>query len=59
MPGEKSMFLAEVMWLSSGREHDSFSLQCLHKRLKNIVRKMVVMLVQKSSLATIGILGGG
>lgn len=52
------MFLAEGMWLSRGGEHDSFSLQCLHERLKTIVRKMVVTLVQKSSLATIGILGG-
>lgn len=51
------VFLAEGMLLSRGREHDSFPLQCLHKRFKTIVRKMVVTLVQKSSLATIGILG--
>ena len=58
MRDEKSMLLAEGVWLSRGREHDSFSLQCLHKTLKAVVGKVVAKLVQKSLLATVGILGG-
>lgn len=53
---KKSMSLAEGVLLYRGTEHESFSLQCLHERLKTVVRNMVVILVQKSLLALIGIL---